>query len=1077
MYPFVSARACAVRAGTCAGEGQAGQSEGGATPWHALTPDEALAKVDSTAEGLSKPEAAARVERYGQNVVTPGKSRTLLQMIWEQLYNIITAILLVAGIISGIRREWVEMGFILAVVVVNVVIGVVQEGKAEAATQAIKRMVSASSVVLRNGRKVTLEATGLVPGDVVYLAPGDRIPADVRWLSASELRVTEAALTGESTAVAKTAEAVDAAAVLADRTCMGYSGTLVFTGQGTGLVVATGDDAEIGRINSMMANVEAVKTPLLAQIESFGFNLSVLCIVVALLTFVVGLLLRDLGLEGALEAGVSVAVALIPEGLPTVVTITLALGVQAMAASNAIIRQLPAVETLGALTCICSDKTGTLTKNEMTAVAIHTTGGVVRASGSGYTPEGRMTWHDEPLGKDHAERLKQLLLPAALCNDATLMPVVSSHARRIMSMESLALPQLRGEGSGPEVEPQLRPDPELPLPDHIEAAGEEVGAAISRAMSTLLDMVKWETTGDPTEAALLALAMKAGLNLRTLFALTQRTPRLATLPFSSDTKFMATLHDISPPGADADAGDGDGDGAGDQPPPRRVLLVKGAPDVLLARCGSQAKDGDPWASEPLELERWTSVNAELSKEGMRVLALCSKDMGPGDKDGDGDGDGAVTLRRDAVLGGEPDLRLHCLVAIVDPPREEAIRSVESCHRAGITVKMVTGDHADTAATIGRWIGIDTDEVLTGAVLEEMSDAELQARVEGCNIFARTSPEHKLRIVRALQQHKHVVAMTGDGVNDAPALRQASVGVAMGVEGTEVAKEASRMILQDDNFATIEGAVRQGRRTFDNLRKLFLFILPTTIAQGVSVAAAVFIGVPVPLTPVQILYVNMITAATLGLVLAAEEAEPGIMDRPPRAPTKPLVGKHIKWRSIFVGALMITAMLTQQAWTRGEGRDDRVVHTMAMNTLVIAQCFYCVSCRFLRRSSVGLHALTGNAWLTAMVILNVALQCLITYTPGVQDVWDTASIGIVDWLRILAFAILIFSIVEAEKVLGPQFVHPYILPLMARLGCRTRARDRAPGTVRVRTGSRSMSVSGHENTASGAEPTGAADAQV
>jgi magnesium-transporting ATPase (P-type) len=1038
-------------------------------PWHALSSEEVLRRLTTTEQGLTKPEAAARLLSYGPNTMTPGKSRTLWHMIWEQLYNIITVILLAAAVIKGVFRDWIEVGFVLAVVVANVAIGVVQEGRAEAATKAIKAMVSAQAVVMRNGRKVTVDAVSLVPGDILHLTAGDRIPADLRILEASGLQVTEAMLTGESVPVSKDSAPVRADSPLGDRTCMGFTGTLVFTGQGVGIVVSTGDSAEIGKINTLMASVDTAKTPLLAQIEHFGFNLSIACIFMAVLAFVVAYAARGLPLEEAFAAGVGVAVALIPEGLPTVVTITLAFGVQAMARSRAIIRQLPAVETLGAVTCICSDKTGTLTKNEMTAVGVHTTAAVLRVTGTGYNPDGDVKYRDEPLDRRMRDSLRQLLLPAALCNDSTLMPAVSAHAQQMLATQPLALPQLLAGGAGSSgpgaLAANLPTDAPLALPSNVEAMSSEVGSAIVQAMTTAIRVVTWGTTGDPTEAALLALVMKAGLNLKTLSVLASACPRLGTLPFSSEHKFMATVHDIAAPArqqeeADAAATASDAAAATVSPaaaappapaPLRRLLMVKGAPDVLLARCSTQAKDGDPWTSEPIDRARWLAANSALSKEGLRVLALCWKELPrPDASSGDAGAGGEVTVRSTDVLEGEPSLQLNCLVAIVDPPRDEAIRAVQSCHVAGITVKMITGDHADTAKTIGGWIGIETSEVLTGPVLERMTDDELATKVEGCNIYARASPEHKLRIVRALQKHGHIVAMTGDGVNDAPALRQANVGVAMGIAGTEVAKEAARMILQDDNFATIEAAIRQGRCTYDNLRKLIAFILPTSIAQGISIAVAVFIGQPAPLTSVQILYVNMVTAATLGLVLAIEKPEENIMQRPPRRQGKPLVGKLIAWRSIFVGAAMIVAMLGQQAWTLANGGSDRAGHTMAMNTLVVSQCLYCLSCRFMTQTSLSISAIVTNPWLSSMIVLNAALQCLITYVPGVQDVWETESITGIDWLRILLFACAIFVVVELEKAFGPALVRPYVLPLIQRatiaVGCGVK-KGPAPFIVR------------------------------
>lgn len=954
-----------------------------AISWHSLPWDDLWKELGSERKesGLEKDDAARRLTKYGPNELTASKQRTIFHMIWDQLFNIITGVLIGAAIIAGIFKEWIELGFILAVIVINVLIGVIQEGKAEAATKAIRKMTSASTVVVRNGHQRTVPSSALVPGDVIVLASGDRVPADVRWITADNVQVTEAMLTGESAPVSKSVEPVSPECVLADRTSMGFSGTLMFTGSATAVVVATGNRAEIGKIADMMAKVKTPKTPLVQQIEDFGFRLSVLCILIAFITFVVAYWGRKLDLNAAFGSAVSVAVALIPEGLPTVVTITLALGVQHMAKRKAVIRQMAAVETLGALTCICSDKTGTLTKNEMTAVSLHHSGGTIRISGTGYNPEGEVRFKDEPLTAELSSTLCQLALPAVLCNDATLMPVLSEYAHYLNKHQPFGLPlaQLRLAESTPNPGPP-------PTPSH--------------------QVIKWEMTGDPTEGALLCMAFKAGINFRTSSLLLNACPRLAVLPFNSENKFMASIHAILNPATGTT---------------HHMLLVKGAPDIMLARCATEAANGDPWKSQPINNAHWTKVNSELAGEGKRVLALCWKEV---DEKLD-------TLRADMILGGDPSLQLNCLVAILDPPRKEAIRAVTECHSAGIMVKMITGDHAQTARTIGTWVGIESELVLTGAQLEKMTDEELESKVEECSIYARASPEHKLRIVKALQKHGHVCAMTGDGVNDAPALRQAEVGVSMGITGTEVAKEASRIVLQDDNFATLAHAVEEGRRTYANLHKLVMFLLPTSFAQGLCIAVAVFIGVPEPLTPIQILTVNMLTASSLGLVLAAEEAEGGIMSKPPRRQGKPLVGKHITWRSFFVGLEMIAAMLVQQYWTLQLGGSSRAGHTMAMNTLVISQCFYCLNCRK-HGSTISFRAIYANPWLFGMAVFNAGFQCLITYTPGLQDIWETEYIGGIEWLRILLFAVIIYLSVELEKKIGPPLVHPCILPAIKRM---------------------------------------------
>lgn len=953
--------------------------------WHSLCVDDVFLQLKATSDGLSKESAAKRLQENGPNQLSEGARRTLAHMIWEQLYNIITCILLVSAIISGLFEEWIEFGFILAVVVINVAIGVIQEGKAEAATNAIKKMVSESAVVRRNGRTVKVKAAELVAGDLIMLNSGDRIPADVRWLDCSGLEVTESMLTGETHLVTKSPDPVKAEAPLAERFSMGYSGTLVIAGQGKAIIVATGDRAELGRINMLMVKTKLVKTPLLLQVEQFGFRISIFCILIAFVTFSVAYWARSMPLSDAFEACISVAVALIPEGLPTVVTIALALGVQNLAKRKTITRQLMAVETLGALTCICSDKTGTLTKNEMTAVTVQDATGVYRVSGSGYTPSGVVKFNEKVMSDARIENLKQLLLPAVLCNDATVMPALSVESHRMIREQELALPTTQ-----------------LPAmaPTEMKTSSETTSLVRTGSQALILasedaSLFAWNTTGNPTEAALMVLAMKAGLNLKTVRQLYSQCPRLINRPFSSETKFMATVQNVAHPLTGK---------------LHRILMAKGAPDVLLPMCCSQAAQGDPWKSESLDLDMWSEANQEMASEGKRILALCWADLSE--------------MPLSETLHELPPLQLNCLVAIVDPPRDEVPEAVRACRDAGVMVKMITGDNELTARTIAKWIGLDTQVVLKGVDLQAMSDTELEQKVESCNVFARTSPEHKLRIVKALQARKHVVAMTGDGVNDAPALRQANVGVGMGITGTEVAKEAARVILQDDNFVTIVAALEQGRCTYDNLRKLMMFLLPTSFAQGISIAVAVFLDLKEPLTAIQILTVNVLTAATLGLVLAAEQPEPGIMTRAPRKQGKPLVGLHIAWRTLVVGTLMIVAMLVQQNWTHYLGGSIRQGHAMAMNTLVVAQCLYCLSCRHTQSSTISFQAVASNPWLTGMVLINVAFQCLITYTPILQDIWYTDSIGGMDWLRILGFAFAIYFCVEFEKVTY-RHIQPYL----------------------------------------------------
>ena len=814
--------------------------------WHAVSAAQALAHAATPDGGLPPDEVARRRAVFGPNTMTQGARRTLLGRVWDQANNVLIWLLLASAVIEAIFQSWADMILILAVVVINVVIGMLQEGKAEEAARAISRMLAATATVVRGGVKRAVPAADVVPGDLLFVASGDRLTADVRFVATASLQTAEGALTGESVPVDKHCEPVPADAQLGDRACMGFSGTHVVYGQGTGVVTATGDAAELGRINALVSSVDAQTTPLLEQLETFGRWVAGITVALALLTFLISLLARGTPAGAAFSEAVSVAVAIIPEGLPAVTTITLALGVRHMAAQSAIIRQLPAVETLGSVSVICTDKTGTLTRNEMTVVAVHTSVGQYPVTGSGYAPEaGAVCAPDAaagaagggggggsdgggggsdgggggsgdgggaarvPLAGAHLARLRELLLPAVIANDASLVRAAVEHAA--VSAPPPRVPvRLLGEGAEAAAAAE-------PAPTTVTAAAAAVpppaeGAPAAAAPPPAAGSSEWRMTGDPTEGALLTLGLKAGVE--SLERLSASMPRLATIPFESDYKFMAALVDAPPqPSSTCSAA-----------PPVRTVFLKGAYDVIISRCATQAVGDCAWTSEPVDRQRWLAAASEYARRGLRVLAVAQLRVPAG----------TTALCTRDVTHGAPRLQLNALVAIVDPPRAESAQAVAECKRAGITVKMITGDHPDTATTIGGWVGIETAETLTGHQLEALSDAELGARVLRCNVYARASPEHKLRIVRALQAHGLVVAMTGDGVNDAPALKQASVGVAMGITGTEVAKEAAKMILADDNFATIVKAVREGRGVYDNLRKILAFALPTNFAQCVCV---------------------------------------------------------------------------------------------------------------------------------------------------------------------------------------------------------------------------------------------------
>ncbi len=888
--------------------------------WHTLEADDALRTLDVGSKGLDDGEVARRLEEAGPNRLPPARKHGLLVRFLLQFHNVLIYVLIAAAVVTALLGYWVDTGVILGVVVINAIIGIIQEGKAERALDAIRDMLSPQATVMRGGRRLEVPAEELVPGDLVLLQSGDKVPADLRLIKQRDLRVDEAVLTGESVPVDKSTETQERDAALGDRSCMAYSGTLVTYGQGTGLVVGTGANTEIGRISAMLEDVGDLTTPLIRQINRFGRWLAVAILGMAAVTFVFGYLFRDYVLAEIFLAAVGLAVAAIPEGLPAVMTITLAIGVQRMAGRNAIIRKLPAVETLGSVTVICSDKTGTLTRNEMTVQSIAVVGHDYAVSGVGYAPDGSIELDGEPVDPGEQPQLHELLQAVMLCNDATVEENESG----------------------------------------------------------------WRSRGDPTEAALVTLAMKAGLDPEHEH---RDRPRVDAIPFESEHRFMATLHTHHADGA--------------------VVYVKGAPERMLEMCESQrGADGD----EPLNADDWKERMDAIASKGQRLLAVAMRPAG----------DDKRSLNFRDVESG---LVLIGMVGMIDPPREEAIRAVEQCREAGIRVKMITGDHGLTARAIGAELGIgDGEKVTTGAELESLDDEALKKLAAETDVFARASPEHKLRLVRALQANGEVVAMTGDGVNDAPALKRADVGVAMGQKGTEVSKEASEMVLADDNFASIARAVEEGRTVYDNLRKTLLFLLPTNGGQAGVVILAVLAGLVLPITPVQILWVNMVTAVTLGLALAFEPTEPGVMRRPPRSPQASILSRYMIWRIGFVSLLLVAA--TVGMFLLRHGGDDSLdyARTLAVNTLVVCQVFYLLATRFVIDSSLHLRVLAGNRWIPGSILGIVVLQMAFTYLPPMQLLFGTAAIGPEDWGLMLLIGVAVLLLVELEKALVGRRMH-------------------------------------------------------
>ena len=889
--------------------------------WHARSTEQVMQKLGCDSSGLDSPAASERLERFGPNTLEQAKRSSALVRFFRHFHNILIYILILAAVGTALLGHWVDTGVILAVVLINTLIGFIQEGRAEKALDAIRAMLSPKATVLRDGQRQQIPASDVVPGDVLYLQAGDKVAADVRLIESKNLQIEEAVLTGESMPVDKDTEPVSEEAALGDRRGMAYSGTLVTYGRGMGLVIATGSDTEIGRISSMLSDVESLKTPLVRQMEQFGRTLALVIVAIAAVTFVFGLAVRDYPLSEMFLAAASLAVAAIPEGLPAIVTIALAIGVQKMAGRNAIIRRLPAVETLGSVSCICSDKTGTLTRNEMTAQALAMTHRRIDISGVGYTPRGAFHENGSDMEPTDDAELTGILRAGLLCNDASLW-------------------QRDGD---------------------------------------------WVFEGNPTEVALLTLAGKASLDQHSE---NERSPRQDVIPFDSQHKYMATLHH---------------DHQG-----QAMVYLKGAPERLLELCSHQQGGS---GAEPIDPSLWQQRMDELAGQGQRLLAIARREA-PTD---------SRSLDFADVERGQ--FTLLALVGIMDPPRDEAIQAVATCRGAGIRVKMITGDHLVTARAIGEQLGITTQgdgEALGGHEIDRMSDAELEEAAARVDVFARTTPEHKLRLVSALQKGRRVVAMTGDGVNDAPALKRSDVGVAMGRKGTEAAKEASEMVLADDNFASISHAVEEGRIVYDNIRKAILHMLPTSAGQALTIMMAILMGLALPLTPVQVLWVNMVTSVTLSLALAFESGEPDIMRRQPRDPAERLLSGFLLWRILFVALLLWIGTFGHFVWMQAAGASDELARTVAINTLAAGQAFYLLNLRLIHGAVLrGWQIFRSRILWGAIGIMSV-LQLGFTYLPFMNRIFGTAPVPTEHWGRILAFGLAVFLIVELEKMLFRRF---------------------------------------------------------
>lgn len=887
----------------------------GERQWHTLTAEDTFTALHTGPDGLAKNEAAVRLEKYGPNRLPESAKRSVIVRFLLHFHNILIYVLLGSALITAALGHLFDTLVILAVVVANALIGFIQEGKAEKAMSAIRKMLALKASVIRGGERSAVDGEALVPGDVVLLEAGDKVPADLRLFKTSGLQIQEAILTGESIPVEKNVRPVEPDLPLGDRGCMAYSGTLVTSGMGRGIVVATGADSEIGRISGMLSGVETLTTPLLRQMNVFARWLTVLILLFAASLLVFGYFVEHFEFADMFMAVVGLSVAAIPEGLPAVLTITLAVGVQAMARRNAIVRRLPAIETLGSVSIICTDKTGTLTRNEMMVGSVVADTHVFSLEGEGYEPSGEVKLDGTAVRASEHSILGELGRSSALCNDASLH--------------------------------------------------EQEG--------------RWTVEGDPMEGALLAFSGKVGIDIHREVS---NWPRTDLIPFDAKHRFMATLnHDHEN---------------------HAYIFVKGAPEKIIAMCHEQRTvDG---SNASLNQNYWHERAEEIAAKGQRVLAFASKPVDPG----------KTVLEFSDV---EEGLILIGLVGLIDPPRPEAIKAIEECKNAGIRVKMITGDHKATAAAIGELIGLQNpDKVLTGADLDGMDDSALNATVLDTDIFARTSPEHKLRLVMALQSHGMTVAMTGDGVNDAPALKRADVGIAMGLKGSEAAKEAAEFVLADDNFASIAAAVREGRTVYDNIKKVISWTLPTNAGEALTIVVALLFGMTLPITPIQILWINLITAVTLGIALAFEPTEASSMHRPPRPRNEPLLNGALAWHIILVSALFLGGVFGMYSYAIDRSYSIELARTIALNTLVVMEIFHLFFIRNIYGTSLTWEAVKGTKVVWAMVIGVTAAQFAITYLPPLQTVFATTAVPFRDGVIIFGVGVVLFAIIETEKQL-------------------------------------------------------------
>lgn len=882
-------------------------------PWHALSKERLLDNLSATEDGLNESDIKQRQIRFGSNSLSVQKGVSKLKRFLLQFHNILIYVLLISACITALLGHFFDTAVIVTVVVANAIIGFIQEGKAENALAAIRHMLAPKANVLRNGAKSQIPAENLLPGDIIYVEPGDKVPADCRVLSCFSLSVDESILTGESVPSKKNITPVSENSSLGDRHCMLFSGTIVKAGQASAMVVSTGERTQIGQINRLLSSVETLKTPLINQMAVFAKWLTFFILGIASLLLAYGLLIENYSFNYIFMAVVSLSVAAIPEGLPAILTITLAIGVKSMAKRNAIVRRLPSIETIGAVSVICTDKTGTLTRNEMLVSSVVTDKHIFSIDGEGYEPEGNVKLNDTLIEPQEHILLDKIARASLLCNDA-----------------------------------------------HIQKTNQV-----------------WDVVGDPMEGALLAFSAKAGLDLEKENLAWKRTD---VIPFDADHRYMATLNHNH-------------DGAS-------FVYVKGAPERILDMSSDQVcSDGSVQA---LDRQYWQKIAEKIANQGQRVLAFGLVDV---------DDHVSIIARKDI----DTRVQLLGMVGLIDPPREEAIQAIKECYSAGINVKMITGDHAGTALAIAKKIGLkNSDTAFLGKDIDTLSDSDLQRAVKSADVFARTSPEHKLRLVMALQAQDEIVAMTGDGVNDAPALKRADTGIAMGKKGSEAAKEASDLVLADDNFASIVAAVKQGRTVYDNIKKVISWSLPTSAGEAMIIIAALILGLSLPITPIQILWINLITTVTLGFALAFDQPEKNIMQRQPRRVLAPLIDKFLIWHIIFVSSLFVGAVFIVSSVSLSYSHSIAHAQTLSLNTLVILEIFHLLFIRNIFNKKFTLAFLKGSPILWMTIFLVLLAQILVIHVSFLQAIFGTTALSFEEWMLLFSIGGLVFIILEIEK---------------------------------------------------------------